>query len=246
MNNIPTDDVSQKKAARKAQPGGRVKWRNVPRNWAHQAISYMDAGEVAFRLVIESIEVLVLGWVLYLLLPSLNIIVLGLLSLFVVHTWNWITNGLFWSVIIFTFPGLKNPGTHKTVEYLNKMRDRLGHSRCISGIAIYGSVTRQAWHDRSDIDIRLLRRAGSINLLCAGFETMEERFRALLALQPMDLYLADNIDFLMKMRSDEIPVLLLNRDERLSTLYPGNAERQLVFDDLRSENKSSEDRVSGH
>lgn len=221
-----------RKNARKARLGERPRWINFPRNWLHQAVSYMDAGELLFRLVIELTEIMAVWALLAIIAPGLNCYLVGSLAFVIIHTWNWVTNGLFWSVFIFTFPGLKNPGAQKTVVYLNAMRDRLSCSKCISGIAIYGSVTRQAWHDRSDIDIRFLRHKGVWNLIRAGLQTMAERFRAFLARQPMDLYLADDVDFLMKMRSDEVPLLTLCRDDRLQSLYIGCHERTVELSDL--------------
>lgn len=230
--NLPSKEQLRKKAARKARPGGRPKWINIPRNWAHQALSYMDAGELSFRLVMQAAETSLVWLVLDALLPQASVYITAAVAIVLVHTWNWITNGLFWAVMLFTFPGLRNPGAAKTVEYLNAVRARMAATGCISGVAIYGSVTRAKWHDRSDIDIRLLRRKGLANLVCAALMTMRERWRALLAGQPMDLYLADDIDFLNKMRSDEIPLLLLARDERLRSMYPGNEERILTMADL--------------
>ena len=232
MKQIDAEKELRRKAARKARPGGGVKWRNIPRNWAHQAVTYMDAGELSFRFLVQVIETIIIWVLLVILFSEIAWISTLFMAFLLVHTWNWMTNGLFWAVIIFTFPGLKNPGPQKTVAYLNDMRDRLSRSKCMSGIAIYGSVTRQAWHDRSDIDIRFLRHKGAWNLICAGFHTMEERFRAFLARQPMDLFLADDVDFLMKMRSEEIPILTLCRDDRLQVLYPDCSERDVSINDL--------------
>jgi predicted nucleotidyltransferase len=113
------------------------------------------------------------------------------------------------------------------VDYINAMAGRLKKSDSISGMAIYGSVSRGAWHDRSDIDMRILRRPGIRSLYRAALLTMSERFRAFLAAQPMDLYLADDTDFLASLRSDEIPLLLIKRDERLDKIYPDKSEISL-------------------
>lgn len=225
------------KRARKAKPGGRPKLINIPRNWAHQALRYMDSGELLVRIFVESLEFLFVWLLLRGLFADGNLMLTVSMAFFIVHSWNWVTNGLFWSVIIFTFPGLRNPGADITIEYLNSMRERLVDTTCISGIAIYGSVTRGAWHDRSDIDIRLLRRPGINSLLCATWITMQERFRAFIDRQPMDLFLADDIDFLKKMRSDEIPLLLLCRDDRLQSLYPDCMEKTIQLSDLFGANQ---------
>lgn len=215
----------KKKEARKAKPGGSPKFANIPRNWLHQAVTYMDKGEMISRIVIEFAEIMLVMMIISGLVDNiyLNFIYSGL----IVHTWNWVTNGLFWAVIIFTFPSLKNPGAEKSVKYLNNMKSRLLKSKSISGLTLYGSLTRNAWHDRSDIDLRVVRNKGAINLLKAVYITMRERFIGFLYMQPMDMYLADSTEFLKKLRSDEIPVILIKKGDDLEKMYPGNAEQDM-------------------
>lgn len=222
----------KRKIARKAKPGGSPKWINLPRNWLHQAITYMDMGELLARLIVEAAEIVLVLLALRIGLPDIGLASAVISAVVIVHTWNWVTNGLFWNVLIVTFPNLKNPGARATVDYLNSMRDRLKKHPSITGLLVYGSVTRGAWHDRSDIDIRILRAPGASNLLISVLLTMKERFRAFLERQPMDLYLADGVNFLMKMRQDEKPVLLINRDARLLDIYTDNQERAMMMEDL--------------
>lgn len=225
--------VNNKNISRKAIAGGPIVVKNLIKNWLHQAISYMDTGELIIRLFIEFME---LSFVALLLsyftgLSIFNYWIL-LFSFIIVHTYNWITNGLFWALIIFAFPNLNNPGAKKTVDYLNNMRDRLTKSSCITGVAIYGSVSRSKWHKRSDIDIRFLRKKGIICLILSSFITMRERFYAFMYKQPMDLFLADDTDFLLKMREDEIPIMLICRDKRLNLIYTNCTERYMQISDL--------------
>lgn len=224
----------KKKAARKAKPGGFPKLMNIPRNWLHQALTYMDTGEMYSKIIIELMELFFVMWLLDGLISNiyLNLLVSG----FVVHTWNWITNGLFWAVIIFTFPSLRNPGAEKTVIYLNNMKRRLQKSSSVAGLTFYGSITRNAWHDRSDIDLRIVRNKGFINLLKAIYITMRERFIAFLYFQPMDLYLADSVDFLNKLRSDEVPVILIKKSSDLELMYPDNPEQDITMQHFLTEN----------
>lgn len=226
----------KKKAARKAKPGGLPKLINIPRNWLHQALTYMDTGEMYSKIIIEFIELLAVMWALNGVIDNiyLNIIISG----FIVHTWNWVTNGLFWAVIIFTFPGLKNPGAEKTIIYLNNMKRRLQKSSSVAGLTFYGSITRNAWHDRSDIDLRIVRNSGFINLVKTVYITMRERFIAFLYMQPMDLYLADSVEFLKKLRADEVPVILIKRGEDLENMYPGNPEQDITAQHFESVKQS--------
>lgn len=232
MAKIPTQEELDKKAARKARRGGRIKWRNIPRNWLHQAVTYMDLGELSFRVILEFFEIVLVLFVMQFLIGDDQVMLALFLSFIVVHTWNWVTNGLFWALMIFTIPSLENPGAERTVSYLTSMKKRMKKSNCISGVAIYGSVSRGKWHNKSDIDIRLLRRPGLKSLICAGWLTMKERMRAFLHKQPMDLFLADDVDFLQKMRSDEIPLLILKDDVRLNDLYPDVDEKDVWLDDI--------------
>ena len=226
-----------KKNARKATPGGLPKFINIPRNWLHQALTYMDTGELVFRIIIETIEILMLYLFINAVLDLPYYASLGV-SIIIVHTWNWVTNCLFWVVIIQTFPNLRNPGADRSVDYLNRMARRLKKYNCISGMAVYGSISRNAWHDRSDIDMRILRRPGMSSLVQAALLIMGERFRAFLNSQPLDLYLADDIDFLASLRSDEIPLFLIKRDERLDMQYPVTKELLLKLTHLQF-NKST-------
>ena len=71
-----------------------------------------------------------------------------------------------------------------------------------------------------------------MSMWCAALITMAERFRPFIYKQPMDLFLADDVDFLKKMRSDEVPLLTICRDDRLESIYPGCSEREVRLSDL--------------
>ena len=181
-----------------------------------------DRGEFFLRISLELIEFVVISLFLNHLLN--NIFLAICISILIVHTFNWLTNGNIWALLIFSFPNLKNPGEKKTCAYLNSMADRLKRWPCITGLAVFGSVSRHMWHEKSDIDIRILRKAGFVNLFFAFLLTIRERFLALIHRQPLDLFLADDVTFLQKMRADERPVFLIKRDIQLDRAYPENPE----------------------
>mgnify|MGYP001294621197 CR=1 FL=1 len=54
-----------------------------------------------------------------------------------------------------------------------------------------------------------------------------ERLIALLARQPLDVYLVDDIPFLRRMRPDEPPVFLKKNDPRLEGAYPQGRETRI-------------------
>ena len=148
-------------------------------------------------------------------------------SLLVVHTLNWIFNGNWWAGMLFAFPRLRNRGERATCAYLNRMAARLGRDRAISGAMIYGSVARGEWHERSDLDVRLLRREGLASAIAGMLVLSRERWLALWACQPLDIYLADGIPFLRRMRPDEPPVFLKKDDPRLDRTYPDGRQNRI-------------------
>lgn len=211
------DDIKRK---RKAVPGGYPKINRLIINWVHQGLLYMDKSEKLFKISVEVAEFSLISFLLiYIEDFSLNIPEALIISFVIVHTFNWTTNNLFWSVVMFSFPNMRNPGRHKTLLYLRGMRNRLRTNRSISALALYGSISRQRWHCQSDIDVRILRRPGFLNAIIANFIISRERFIAFIKLQPTDIFLADNVEFLKKMRSDEAPIFLIQRDKSLEALY---------------------------
>lgn len=203
---------------RKAKAGGRTEYLVLIKQWIHQGFTYLDKTEMLYRIVWEMLPATLLAWLL-ITYSSLNPVHGILLSVFIVHTLNWILNFNFWTCITFTFPGVKNPGNEATIKYLRQMQSRMLRHQCIGGCMLYGSISRKAWHDKSDLDMRILRKPGRLNGFKAYLVVFTERIRAVFAMQPLDLYLADSTRFLKKMRKDEFPVFLKNDDERLHQLY---------------------------
>jgi predicted nucleotidyltransferase len=148
-------------------------------------------------------------------------------GLFLAHTLNWVFNGNWWAGMLFAFPSLRNRGERATCAYLNDMADRLKRDRSISGAMIFGSVARGQWHERSDLDVRLLRRPGVSNAMAGVLVLLRERWIALWSRQPLDVYLADGIPFLKRMRADEPPVFLKKDDPRLELAYPDGRETRI-------------------
>jgi len=213
---------------RKAEVGSRARAINLIRNWLHQGFIYLDFTEMIARCFLEIGTTALLAWVITKALGSfewnLHVVIFSAIT---IHTLNWLLNGNWWACVLFAFPGLKNPGESATCRYLNEMRERLKKSPSISGVLIFGSLSRGKWHERSDIDLRILRKPGLWNAICAIFIQIRERVIALFSKQPLDMYLADDVDFLMKMRKDEQPIFLLKRDSRLESAYPSGREIRL-------------------
>jgi predicted nucleotidyltransferase len=107
------------------------------------------------------------------------------------------------------------------------MKNRINNDDCISGLLLFGSVARGEWHYRSDLDMRIFRRIGFLNGIKALFVLWRERVIAVIQKQPLDIYLADDIDFLKKMRDDELPIFFKKMDSRLENKYPNSEVQSL-------------------
>ncbi len=219
MNNLPSEKKTVK--PRKATPGGRAKLSGLITSFLHQGFFYLDTTERLARMVLEIVPTILLMWGFSFLFDhSWSNLYLWCLAVVLVHALNWIFNSNWCAAVIFAFPSLRNPGEQATCRYLNAMGERLQNSRSISSVIVFGSVARGQWHDRSDLDLRLFRRRGLVNAVCAVAILLRERIIAVFLRQPLDIYLADGVEFLMKMRKDEPPVFLTKNDRRLDEAYP--------------------------
>jgi predicted nucleotidyltransferase len=221
-------NTSARKEKRKAVAGGTARWWNLPRGWAHQSFFYLDRTQRIGRVIFEIVPTMLLAWLIG-AIGGIGLSNLGLWcgSLLTVHTLNWVLNGNWWAGVLFTFPHLRNRGDRATCDYLNQMAGRLKRDRSISGAMVFGSVSRGQWHERSDLDIRLLRRAGVFPAIEGILILLRERWIAFVSRQPLDIYLADGIAFLKRMRPDEPPVFLKKDDLRLDLAYPGGKETRI-------------------
>lgn len=221
-------DGPARNKGRKAMAGGRARLWNLPRGWAHQGFFYLDRTQRLGRVVFEIMPTLVFAGLVSATggIPLSSPWLWGG-SLLLTHTLNWVLNGNWWAGLLFAFPGLRNQGEQMTCVYLNRMAERLRSCRSISGVLIFGSVARGQWHERSDLDLRLLRRRGGYHGVAGVLVLARERWLALWARQPLDIYLADDIAHLHRMRRDESPLFLKKDDPRLDLAYPAGRETRI-------------------
>jgi predicted nucleotidyltransferase len=194
----------------KAYQDNKIHPIRIIRNWLHQGLTYMDKGERGVRLTVEFVQFIVV----FLMIRSFgdedsdHVLFHAVLAGIIVHAWNWITNSNFWALMLFTIPDLSNRGEAATKSYLDRLGKRVGRSSSIEAVFLIGSAARQEWHSRSDIDIRFLRKPGFQALIGAWTVLTVERFRALLARQPLDLFLLDKWPREENQRFSEHPVCL--------------------------------------
>lgn len=210
------------KKKNKAVIGGKTKWIVIIKQWIHQGFTYLDHTERFYRIIWELIPFSIAMTIL-LSMDKISITSSIIISFIIAHTLNWVFNYNFWTCLDFTFPRILNPGNDQTIEYLKKMQIRLSKKKYITGCMIYGSVSRHVWHNKSDLDMRIMGKKGVLNGFKIYWTVFIERLIAVREKQPLDLYQADSIKFLNRMREDEFPIFLIFRDERLQKRY-GNCK----------------------
>ena len=195
------------------QKSGRFRaLRNLPIGWALQAIHATDRSEAVFR---AAVEVVLVAVTVYGLVEAGAMATLpaAVLSAFVLtHTLLWCLTGNYWVYMLDSFDRVRNPGLDKVLAFVKLTRAALTRVDCCEAILIYGSFCRGQFHERSDLDLRALRRTDSpLGLLALPF-AFALRARAFFVVLPLDLQVVDSMDFLRRqMRSDERPIVVYAR-----------------------------------
>jgi len=183
-------------------------------NWLAQCMLYAEPTEILFRLCLEVfIFLLLFGvYVVFKDVTLFNSVGIALLT----HTITFFINGQFF--VLGRFFGIVYNKPVPFIEYPGRIKKRLLKRRSIIGLVMFGSLSREKFSTSSDLDIRVIASDDFINIFIACFWTFIERFRALLNKYPLDVYVVTWHKGLEKLRSDEPPIVLFDK-ERLTTKH---------------------------
>lgn len=108
------------------------------------------------------------------------------------------------------YHGFKGKGILSIISFMDWSIEELKECDNIVAITIYGSICRHNYHDRSDLDLRIVQERGS---LFAYFKMIKLRIVATYKYRiPLDLKLVDSQSFLQKeMREDEHPIIVYDK-----------------------------------
>lgn len=176
----------------------------VVSNWIFQGMLYADKTERVFRLLLDGLMTLILYAFFINLILDTHIVLI--FSFFVAHTVNWIFNGQLF--VLGRYVGIKPKKQDKFCIYINELKSRVEREKSIQLVAIYGSLSREELNENSDLDVRIIRKNGFLNGLRACLFGFSERTRALFSRFPLDIYVIDSPNHLLKMRKDESPKIL--------------------------------------
>lgn len=176
-------------------------------HWVVQGMLYMDATERWFKLSLDLIVAVVVGFLSSLFLPWPLGVAVGFV---VAHTLNFLINGHLWGVLkhygyVFTSYDTFN-------AYLITMRCRALRQPSLERFLIYGSLARAEWSSTSDLDVRLVRKPGFTNGIRACSYAVAERARAFFSRFPLDMYVFDSHSRLSSLNPVESPIDFLDQD----------------------------------
>lgn len=177
-------------------------------NWTFQGMLYADKTERLFRLLLDGLMTLVLYVILINFISSSHAALI--FAFLIAHTLNWIFNGQLF-VLAKNFDILYNE-PQRFIDYANGIKIRASRDKSIDCVVVYGSLVRGEIKTTSDLDVRIIRKSGIINGFRASVFGLMERSRALFNRFPLDIFVVDSTDHLLKMNDDEKPQILYDQN----------------------------------
>ncbi|MGD9508845.1 MAG: hypothetical protein AB7I59_16305 [Geminicoccaceae bacterium] len=189
-------------------------------NWCLQGMRGMDRKELAFRLLLEGLAglVIALGLSFRLSAPAALSV-----AFFAAHSLGFTFNGQAWVCARYCRWYRRDPALLET--HLQRVTDRLRRLPWLREAVCIGSLGRKGAisGDRADLDLRLVFPSGFAAWLRVNLLLLRLRAEAFLRRIPLDLYAYDRPERLRRFDQREPLVVLLDRDGRLSRLYPRRA-----------------------
>jgi hypothetical protein len=170
-------------------------------HWMFQSILYMDRTEKTYKLCLDGLLTFLIGFFLKGLIPDpYN----WVCSFLIAHSLNFLFNSHFWALL--KHYGLIYTSEKSFSDYSSKLFEQIKFESSLGYAAVYGSAAQGEWSPYSDLDIRLVRKAGWVNAIRACTFTLFQRSRSFFFRFPLDVYVVDSMDALKKMRVREVPV----------------------------------------
>ncbi|QIO24110.1 nucleotidyltransferase domain-containing protein [Haloarcula sp. JP-L23] len=167
----------------------------------------MDDTERIFKLGVT----VGLGALLRRTLPFSNYATIKAVS--ISHLLNFVFNGHLW---VFFRHHVRSERINNSYDDFVAWMNRLEHlgktSDSIAAVAVYGSYSREQLGEESDLDIRVIRYPGTVNAIASSALVCRERARASLSVFPLDIYLLDSPESLQRLRDDEVPEVLVDKE----------------------------------
>lgn len=177
--------------------------------WALQAIHTLDRTERSLRLSLEILAIALTVSVMFTVSGSLSGWLI-LCSAVPIHTVLWVCDSGWLTGMRDCVGCVRNRGVHRTIDYLDFTKRIIAESATANAVLVYGSLSRRTFHERSDLDLRILRRRGIGAAIRLFFLCIVLRICGMYKYGViLDLKMVDTAEFLgREMRSDERPIVI--------------------------------------
>lgn len=146
-----------------------------------------------------------------------------LLSLIIAHTLNFAFNGQLFAM--YTHMGATNVTASHFLNETIKISDNLKNKKYVGAAIAYGSLSRGCFKSTSDIDMRIVPEDKEIDWWKTVFYAVWLRMCAFINGYPLDLYVYSADTCTKRMRSDELPIILAEKNNCMKEVYPDRVEK---------------------
>lgn len=178
--------------------------------WILQGVRITNWREVVIRYSIDVVLTIIMVW----------LGVHWLLALFIAHSINFTLNGQLFAM--YTHMGATGVSAKKFLQCTIKMREKIAQHKFIAASIAYGSLSRGCYKRTSDIDIRLIPAKGG--WWQTALYAVWLRTWAFFVGYPLDMYCYDADVVIKKMRTDELPIMVNEREKCMEEWYPERVE----------------------
>lgn len=140
----------------------------------------------------------------------------------IAHTLNFMLNAQ--AKAIFNHMGAGNKPAIDFYEGVVAMKKRIEKTSCLEAAIAYGSLSRGCYKPTSDIDVRFIPKAGEWNFWKACAWTFRERVISFFTGFPLDSYVFSLEHTQKVMRSDELPIIVVERNNIAKEVYSERVE----------------------
>lgn len=140
----------------------------------------------------------------------------------IAHTLNFMLNAQ--AKAIFNHMGAGNKPAIDFYEGVVAMKKRIEKTSCLEAAIAYGSLSRGCYKPTSDIDVRFIPKAGEWNFWKACVWTFRERVISFFTGFPLDSYVFSLEHTKKVMRSDELPIIVVERNNIAKEVYSERVE----------------------
>lgn len=178
--------------------------------WILQGVRITNWREVVIRYLIDAILMTVM-------------ILLGVhwaLAFFIAHSINFTLNGQLFAM--YTHMGATGVKADKFLNDTIKLSKKIETHKFIRASIAYGSLSRGCYKKTSDIDIRLIPAEGG--WWRTALYAVWLRTWAFFVHYPLDMYCYDPEVVVKKMRTDELPIMVNEREKCMLKWYPERVE----------------------